>query len=612
MFDKLKFHKTGISLLKLLHSLDHSAVLVSACSSLTEAAGFYTGLIISAMLIDDLLAQAWKTALVHSGILAGLSLLFGLVQNQLSKIWAVKYQMLYTDLKILMRKKALSMTFEGFEDPAVKGKIYLAERTIDMYGGLEEILYLYRQLFGFAVSGMTAVGMVVRMCFARGQTGQVSVVVSVASFLAAVFLVMRATVFTSGRLLKQQNEIYSEHGDAEEGLSYYMEQIYGNPEANKISHLYHMKDMLLQNFSGFLGASSGLYKRMREVQRKQELEGQGISTVFIVYSYALILWKIGTKAISIGSFSKYAGAMTRFIDDITGIVRTNGEIARKCEFMQGLLDFMEMEDESKGGTLRIPDGAKEKYEIEFHNVSFQYPGNGNLTLENVNCRINADGKTAIVGRNGAGKTTFIKLLCGLYQPTQGRITLNGVDIREYNYQDYLKLFGVVFQDFAMFAFPVGQNIAVSGSYEEDRVWDCLTRAGVEKTVKKMPDKLETPMFSSNEEGINASGGEMQKLAIARALYKDASIMILDEPTAALDPISEYGIYKHFDELVKNRTSIFITHRMSSCRFCGDILVFDSGRIIERGNHEELLKGQGLYAALWSAQANYYQEERGVS
>ncbi|MEG2059941.1 MAG: ABC transporter ATP-binding protein [Lachnospiraceae bacterium] len=605
MRDKFKFHKKGFYLLKVLRGLDGGAIWVSVCSALLEAGIPYIGFVFSAMIIDNLLMGAWTAAVVHVVFLIGLSLLFGLLQNQLSKILAVKYQMLYTDFKILMRKKALSINFESFENPEVAGKIYRAERTIDMYGGLEEILYLYQQLLSSAISGITALGLVGYMCFAKGTMGRISVPITVLSFLVAVGLVMKATFFSSGYFLKQQNQIFSGHGDAEEGLSYYMDQIYGNEKANKTAHLYHMKDLLLGNFNGFLDVSSGLYKKMKTVRRRQELTGQGISAVFTVYSYALILLKIWSKAISIGSFTKYAGAMTSFMNDMTTLVWTNGEIARNCEFMQDFIDFMEMEDDSRGGVLPIRKEAGRAYEIEFHNVSFCYPGSENMTLRNINCKINGNNKTAIVGRNGAGKTTFIKLLCGLYHPTQGTISLDGIDIKEYDYQDYMGLFSVAFQDFTMFAFPVGQNIATSRVCDRDKIWNCLTKAGVEQVVKKMPQKLDTPMFSGNEGGVNVSGGEMQKLAIARALYKDAPLIILDEPTAALDPVSEYEIYKRFDELVKHKTSIFITHRMSSCRFCDDILVFENGEIVERGNHEKLLQNRVLYSELWNAQAQHY-------
>lgn len=196
----------------------------------------------------------------------------------------------------------------------------------------------------------------------------------------------------------------------------------------------------------------------------------------------------------------------------------------------------------------------------------------------------------------------------MYDVSEGKITLNGIDIRKYEYQEYLNLFAAVFQDFSLFSFSIKENVAGCTEVDEKRVWETLERAGMDARIKKMKDGIDTLLFHQMGDGVDISGGEAQKLAIARALYKDAPFVILDEPTAALDPVSEYEIYSHFDEMVKDKTSIYISHRMSSCRFCDDILVFDAGELIQRGNHEQLLKEERkVYAQLWNAQAKYYQE-----
>ena len=211
-----------------------------------------------------------------------------------------------------------------------------------------------------------------------------------------------------------------------------------------------------------------------------------------------------------------------------------------------------------------------------------------------------------MGKNGAGKTTFIKLLCRLYDPTEGQILLNGIDIKLYDYREYIGLFSVVFQDFKLFSFSVGENVATSAEYDEEKATACLKQAGFEERLSTMPQGIHTNIYQVEDNGVEISGGEAQKIAIARALYKDAPFVILDEPTSALDPVSEYEIYRHFDQLVKDKTSIYISHRMSSCRFCDNIYVFDGGRIIQAGSHEELMqKEEGLYHQLWQAQAQYY-------
>ena len=219
-------------------------------------------------------------------------------------------------------------------------------------------------------------------------------------------------------------------------------------------------------------------------------------------------------------------------------------------------------------------------------------------------------RLAIVGKNGSGKTTFIKLLCRLYDPTEGEIRLNGVDIREYDYEEYLKLFSVVFQDFKLFAFSLGQNVATAMEYDREKAEQCLVKAGFAERLKGMPKGTDTALYKDFEsEGVEISGGEAQKVALARALYKDAPIVVLDEPTAALDPVAEAEVYTKFNELIGDKTAVYISHRLSSCQFCDEIAVFEEGAVVQRGSHEELLReGNGLYLELWTAQAQYYKEE----
>lgn len=203
---------------------------------------------------------------------------------------------------------------------------------------------------------------------------------------------------------------------------------------------------------------------------------------------------------------------------------------------------------------------------------------------------------------------MIKLLCGFYQPQEGYITLNGIKIEDYKRDAYLELFSVVFQDFKVFAFPIGENVAASVYYDEMRVWDALKTAGLNEKAESLPNKLEQYLYKNVDvEGMDISGGEEQKLAIARAFYKDAPFIIFDEPTAALDPIAESEIYTKFNQIVGKKAAIFISHRLSSCRFCERIFVFDEGKIVQRGTHDDLLKdSNGKYYELWNAQAQYYQ------
>ena len=222
-------------------------------------------------------------------------------------------------------------------------------------------------------------------------------------------------------------------------------------------------------------------------------------------------------------------------------------------------------------------------------------------------------KLAVVGMNGSGKTTFIKLMCRLYDPTEGEILLNGVNIKKYDYDEYLAVFSVVFQDFKLFSFSLGENVASGADYDVDKVMGSLHQSGFGERLATMPEGIKTSLYKDfDENGIEVSGGEAQKIALARALYKDSPFIILDEPTAALDPIAEYEIYSKFNEIVGDKTAIYISHRLSSCRFCDKIAVFDNGQIVQRGSHDELVADEsGKYYELWHAQAQYYTESQGA-
>jgi ATP-binding cassette subfamily B protein len=215
---------------------------------------------------------------------------------------------------------------------------------------------------------------------------------------------------------------------------------------------------------------------------------------------------------------------------------------------------------------------------------------------------------AVVGMNGSGKTTMIKLLCRLYDPTEGIITLNGVDIKKYNYDEYMAIFSVVFQDFKLFSFTLSQNVAASVAYDSEKMAQTLTKSGFDSRLENMPKGIETYLYKDFEEdGVEISGGEAQKIALARALYKNAPFIVLDEPTDALDPIAEFEIYSKFNEIVGDKTAIYISHRLSSCRFCDDIAVFHEGELIQRGSHDALIADEnGKYYELWNAQAQYYE------
>ncbi|MDR1299413.1 MAG: ABC transporter ATP-binding protein/permease [Oscillospiraceae bacterium] len=316
---------------------------------------------------------------------------------------------------------------------------------------------------------------------------------------------------------------------------------------------------------------------------------------------------IGLHALSgeftIGQVTQYVGAIAAFSGAASGLAGTLSAFAENTPFLLKLYDFLDRPKVKREGTLPIEKNAGGRHELEFKNVSFRYPGAPDYALRNLDLKLRAGRKTAVVGMNGSGKTTMIKLLCRLYDPTEGEITLDGVDIREYDYRAYMDIFAVVFQDFKLTGFSLGQNVAASVDYDAGRVSRLLDTVGF---GDKYP--LDTTLYKVyDKDGAEVSGGEAQKIALARALYRDSPIMILDEPTAALDPLAESEIYSHFDGIAGDRTAVYISHRLSSCRFCDECAVFDSGTLVQHGTHAALLEDtSGKYHELWTSQAQYYK------
>lgn len=318
---------------------------------------------------------------------------------------------------------------------------------------------------------------------------------------------------------------------------------------------------------------------------------------------------IGARALygvlPIGDVLLYAGSVTRAMSDLQTFLATGSEFDYINSYLSTYEDFIAQPSMAYDGTLPIEKRDDGQYEFAFHDVSFSYPGTDLPVLEHVTLSFAVGDKTALVGRNGAGKTTLIKLLCRLYEPTSGYITLNGIDIRKYSYKEYTQAFSVVFQDFHLFSLPLDENIAAGTEIDEAALQSSLAKVGLTDRVQQLPQGVRTRLYNNNGSGVDLSGGEAQRTAIARALYKDAPFVILDEPTAALDPIAEAEIYEQFSQMTAGKTAVYISHRMSSCKFCDRIIVLDHGRIAEDGTHDTLLANHGIYANLYETQAQYY-------
>lgn len=326
--------------------------------------------------------------------------------------------------------------------------------------------------------------------------------------------------------------------------------------------------------------------------------------------YLFVCLKAWAGAFGVGSVTQYVGAISSLSKNISLFIRSVGLLQNNVPYMRTVYEFLDIPNAMYQGSLTTEKRADRQYEVEFKDVSFQYPGSGLYALRHVNMKFRIGSRMAVVGENGSGKTTFIKLLCRLYDPTEGQILLNGIDIRKYRYDDYMRLFAVVFQDFQLLSQPLGNNVAGSLTYDRAKAEKALVDAGFGDRLASLPKGLDTFLYKEfGEDGVDVSGGEAQKIAIARALYKDAPFIILDEPTAALDPIAEAEIYAKFNDIVTDKTAIYISHRLSSCKFCDEIAVFHEGKVIQQGSHAKLVADEnGKYYQLWNAQAQYYTKE----
>ena len=336
---------------------------------------------------------------------------------------------------------------------------------------------------------------------------------------------------------------------------------------------------------------------------------QGTPAIFTSIIYVFVCLKAWAGAFGVGSITQYVSAVTALSRNVSSFVETLGDMRCNAGFLKTAYQFLDIPNSMYQGSLTTEKRCDRQYEVEFKDVSFKYPGSDLWALRHVSMKFKVGNRLAVVGENGSGKTTFIKLLCRLYDPQEGQILLNGIDIRKYNYHDYMNIFSVVFQDFQLISQPLGANVAGSMEYDRAKVEKCLMDAGFGARLENLPEGLDTYLYKDfAEDGVDVSGGEAQKIAIARALYKDAPFIILDEPTAALDPIAEAEIYSKFNDIAGDKTAIYISHRLSSCKFCDEIAVFHEGVVIQQGSHEELVADEsGKYYELWNAQAKYYTE-----
>ena len=438
-----------------------------------------------------------------------------------------------------------------------------------------------------------------------------SVVVGRASLFLLILMILQ-TALTSYIHFLAGKRAYKMEDEVEENWSNfrYLRRESILPDSGKDIRIYRMDQWFLKVFDRFIQRIVTLLDKEQTGYMGAGMAEKLLSFARNLIVYGWLIREMGRGNITVPAFLLYVGVVAGFETWMNGLFGAMQQIYQNEKAMDEYREFMDFGDWEE--TEEGPASPGALHEIRLENVSFRYEENDSDTIHCVNLTIHPGERLALVGLNGAGKTTLIKIICGLYRPTSGTVYLDGKDMRAMSRREIFREYAVVFQEVFAFAFPLVENVSCrkKGEEDTDKLWESLEKAGLAGLVEKLPRGAETVMNKElDEEGVTLSGGEMQKLMLARALYKDAPIVILDEPTAALDPIAESGMYEKYDEMIREKTAVFISHRLSSTRFCDRILFLENGRITEEGTHGELMQRGGAYAELFSVQARYYKEQK---
>lgn len=544
-----------------------------------------------------------KYALIATSVYGILSIIFGISE----KVFNQNMEYMFEIQNGPINKKSMSMDYEYLEDAKVHDGRQKLSLNNSRFGVIGAALSHLDQLLLSATSCICAFVIVLPMFLTKGDAAHGFIASPVASVLFLV--IVSVLIWANYKVLTYYNakhlEIQREAAPFSNRRRFYLDLL-GVTEQQKDIRIYEQKGLLQKETEYVIENEKEVGRKCTICMIKNGVAAQVVVALLSIVVYAFSGLRCYVGMITIGNVVTYAASISKVSEAVRLFVQRLGWLKYAANNTQNYIEFMELPQRKHEGTIPMEKRSDNKFSVEFEHVSFKYPGSDSYVIKDLNLSFVIGEKMAIVGKNGSGKTTFIKLLCRLYDVTEGCIKVNGIDIRKYDYQEYCDLFAVVFQDFCMFDFPVGENLACSTNVDEAKAKDALTRAGLGERMKELPEGLKTYVGKGfNENGVNFSGGEKQKMAIARAIYKDAPFVIMDEPTAALDPEAECEVFEGFDKMVGKKTAIYISHRLASCRFCEDILVFDKGQVVQRGSHEELEKEEGLYKELWSAQAVYY-------
>ncbi len=625
-------------LLKLIYRERPKLLALHILKDIWDALTPYAGIYLSALIIEEL-AGSRNTDTLFYLVAASLlcAALIALAGAFLNRAKAVENTGLYYFVRKLLSDKMLDLDFCITDETETHRALSTIYQNQNGGGwGIYNALYLIDSLVSSLFTLLGGIALTITLFTSRvpDSAGSMAFLNS-PLFLLPLLAVMLAVIYLAPMLSNKAESYYAfysgDHNMANRLFGHFGFLGYNNQLAADIR--IYRQDILCRKYNFDKTSTFNSMGRFAQLARGPmgfyKSASPAVSGILTGIIYVFVCLKAWAGAFGVGMMTQYIGAITRFATGLSSLISNVGQLRINTSFVKQVFDFLERPNVMYQGSLTTEKRNDRQYEIEFRDVSFRYPGTGQseapsaeqsvvqpaeqserqYALRHVNLKFRVGQRMAVVGPNGSGKTTFIKLLCRLYDPTEGVILLNGFDIRKYDYQEYLSIFSVVFQDFALTDMPLGENVAAASEYDRVLAQSCLEKAGFGERLKELPHGLDTYLGKTlDKEGVDMSGGEKQKIALARALYKDSPFIVLDEPTAALDPIAEAEIYSRFNEIIEDKTAIYISHRLSSCKFCDEILVFDKGNIVQKGSHGALVSDvNGKYHELWYAQAQYYDE-----
>lgn len=495
------------------------------------------------------------------------------------------------NFEMLIYEKIMKMDFKYTEDPKVLDDIETSDRAIASIGlVLRKLFFLFGEIIAFL--------------------GYMTIVVTLSPWVLIYLIFTVGIIYWFVRRANKYEYSRKDNIAKVNRKSKYIYNLMYNFAYGKDIRIFDLSQWISGKFQEINKAEIKIQKDIKRKYFKADIMDAILLLTREGIIYGYLIYMVLYKNMSIGNFTMYCATIAGFASwmqkVLDNIVYINNQNLYINEFRNFLVKNLEGEE-----TNHVDIPRADSYEIEFRNVSFKYPNSERYIYKNLSLKIKWGERLAIVGVNGAGKTTFVKLLTRLYEPTEGEILINGINISKFDKNEYYKLFSVVFQEIKMFAFSVAENVSLKTKdrIDRDKVLQSIGRAGIGKKINSLEKGIDTSLLKIlDSSGIELSGGENQRLAIARILYKNGNIIILDEPTSALYPIAEYNLYKSFDDMIQNKTAIYISHRLASKRFCDNIALFEDGEIKEYGTHEELLINNGSYAKMFNTQASYYKEE----